>query len=44
MIYPEPFENIYGRYLNFFKKVVSSDFPVSKKPKVVIMVSHGNSV
>ena len=44
MIYPEPFENIYPRYLNFYKKVAEKDFTVSKKPKVVIMVSHGNSV
>ena len=44
MIYPEQFETIYPRYLNFYKKVTENDFPVSKKSKVVIMVSHSTSI
>ncbi len=44
MTYPEPIMASYNRYLNFFQKCSAKDYPKQAKPKVVVMVSHGNSI
>jgi len=43
MVYPETFEETYQRYLAYFRKVSADEYK-GEQPRVVIMVSHGQSI